>query len=260
MRSYRILSFGKHSAMLMLRSYMDEAGKYDDPKNSVVSVCGVISSLDKWTEFEREWKAVLDEFGISSFHMKEFAQFKGEFKGWPEEKRQALLAKFIDVMDNRVMGCLAATMSVWDFNNLKPEEREAIGGDPYYPCLMGCVIHSAQTVHNLAPEETIEVIFADNPGFKTKAYEFWTRIKSENVPWEIRDRLGPITLDAKPKDVLPLQAADLVVYEVNLHWRKIMNQGKWPEERWAYTRLKNRMFFIEYFDKPTLAERFGFKA
>jgi len=52
--------------MLMLRSYMDESGKYDDPNNITVSVCGVVSSLEKWTAFEKAWKNVLDHNKISS--------------------------------------------------------------------------------------------------------------------------------------------------------------------------------------------------
>ena len=257
-KCYRVLSFGEHRAMLMLRSYMDESGKYDDPSIQMVSVCGVISSLERWTHFESKWKDVLDEYSVFWFHMKDFAHHKGEFEGWKEPIRREFIGKLMKVIDERVMGCLAATMSKYDFDNLTENQKLALGNDPYYPCFLACIIHSAETAFNLAPDEQVELFFADNPGFKTKAYEFYERCKAENVPEDIRKRLGPITLNAEPRKVLPLQAADLVAYEVNHNLTEMFKQKKWPEGRWPFNRVKDRMFFIEYFDKNTLAERFGF--
>ena len=255
---YQVLSFGNHSAMLMLRSYMDESGKYDDPNIVTVSVCGAVASLDQWTGFEKEWKRALDDYHVSWFHMREFAFFKGEFKGWTEPRRQEFLGKLIDIMNKNIVGYLAATMSKLNFDLLTKEQQSVIGNDPYYPCFMACVIHSAQTVLHLAPEEKVELFFADNPDFKGNAQEFWRRCKSIHAPEDIRKRLGTVTLNAEPRDVLPLQAADLVAYEVNHHLTEMYKTQQWPKERWAYNQLKEKMLFIEVFDQKTLSERFGF--
>ena len=75
----------------------------------------------------------------------------------------------------------------------------------------------------------------------------------------VRIAIGTITLDAEPRDVLPLQAAYLVAYEVNHHLTEIYKDQKWPEiGRWPFNQLKGNMLFIEVFDKKTLHERFGF--
>ena len=237
---------------------MDESGKYDDPNNCTVSVCGVVSSLEKWTAFEKAWKNVLDHYKISWFHMREFAHFKGEFSGWEDYKRREFINALVDVMHKDVIGCIAATMSKYHFDGLTAQQRLAIGNDPYYLCFLACIIRSAETVLHLASEETVEVIFADNPNFKGKAGEFWQRVKGQDSPESIRKRLGNITLDAEPRDVLPLQAADLVAYEINHHLTEIYKEKRWPEGRWPFNQLKGKMLFIEVFDKKTLHERFGF--
>ena len=244
----------------MLRSYMDESGSFGDPEIAAVSRGGVVLSTESSEAFEKEWKAILEEQNISWLHMKDFAHSQGEFKNWKGDKRRRdkFMGELMDVMYRHIEGYLAATMYIHHFNALTDEQKSRIGDNPYYPCFMACVISSAECARRLTPEDKIDIYFADAPGFKGKAHNFWMRCKSQHAPEDIRNRLGSIALDVSPKVVLPLQAADLIAYEVNNHLTKMYRTKEWPSERWPFSQVKKKMLLIEVFDKKTLKERFGF--
>ncbi len=61
----------------MLRSFLDESGDVSDPNNEIIAVGGAISSSEKWEQLEIEWKGILNDFEVSSLHMKQYAHNRG---------------------------------------------------------------------------------------------------------------------------------------------------------------------------------------
>ena len=53
----------------------------------------LVSSPEKWLEFESRWNATLKIFGFTELHMKKFAHFRGEYESlrWDEPKRRRFL-------------------------------------------------------------------------------------------------------------------------------------------------------------------------
>jgi hypothetical protein len=79
--------FGSSAGVWMgvFRAYFDASGS-PDPEISILTVAGYISTEEKWTEFEREWQAILESEGVRCFHMADFAHSINEFDGWKHDE------------------------------------------------------------------------------------------------------------------------------------------------------------------------------
>jgi hypothetical protein len=78
----------------MVRAYLDDSGKLDDPNTEVIVVAGCIAKVEDWEKFDPEWLRVLKDFGVREFHLKDLAHRKGDFKGWDESRRKAFSAGY----------------------------------------------------------------------------------------------------------------------------------------------------------------------
>ena len=86
----------------MLRAYFDRSELVNPAP--VVAVGGYVTTDEKWTEFESAWKQVLDDFGVSMFHMVDFECRHGEFANWLNDRRTAFIRQLIDVVHHALAG------------------------------------------------------------------------------------------------------------------------------------------------------------
>lgn len=70
---------------VMYWAFYDASGSQTDRSGPLV-VAGVVATVDKWREFEPEWQAVLDDFAVPHFHMKDFAPGSRAFESWKHDK------------------------------------------------------------------------------------------------------------------------------------------------------------------------------
>ena len=246
----------------MLRSFLDERGDVSDPNEKVIGVGGAISSLEQWEQLEAKWKNILEHFGVSSLHMKQLAHFRGEYEGWTEEKRREFLSKLMTIAEEYTHGYLIALMlkDVWD--TLNESQKSTIGADPYDPCFIAYLVGSVEYAIQVGPEEKVDLIVANRAKYKGRVMYYWDNARnSSDAPQEFAERMGDISVKS-PIEAIPLQIADLVVYECAKHWRSLMNTheetGEWKwNERVPFSRIKPRILYNTFFDREELRTRFG---
>ena len=63
------------SRILMMTSFLDDAGDYGDPNETITCVAGCVASETAWNELRRDWRSVLADprFDVPYLHMKEYA-------------------------------------------------------------------------------------------------------------------------------------------------------------------------------------------
>ena len=84
-RSLWLNQYDQENLMAMLYSaYFDASGKKET--HASITVAGAVAPLKKWARFERDWKIILDEYGVGEFHATDFASSLGEYRGWKGEK------------------------------------------------------------------------------------------------------------------------------------------------------------------------------
>lgn len=195
----------------MLIAYFDESGSKDTP---LVTMAGYLSDERRWKHFEREWAKALKEHGAKYFHMKEFAHFRGEFEGWTEGQRKALVQRLTWVITSNVQFRVGAVVPCEAFKqsvgSLEPNNK---GLSPFWLCFLSCLkaISAYCQKHNITDDTAL--LFDENNESSQLATGFYTAFKqATNVP----NRSQFVSLSfGDDKIYTPLQAADLLAYELN---------------------------------------------
>jgi len=197
----------------MLSAYMDETGHSSDEKQKFVGMAGLIAPAGNWEMFEEKWKAALKlpYIDLPYFHMTDFASRQKIYKDWSEAKRRKVLGKIITVIETAHPIPFGAIVPMEIYRNLSDEHKEHFL-DPYFLCfensLAACTTYLE--FKNLPVEEKITLIFSEQSEFRNRALQLYEVVK--DVPSLKARGTTPIFRDMR--DVVPLQAADIVAYEM----------------------------------------------
>jgi hypothetical protein len=194
---------------MLLTGYMDETGHSKDERQKFVGVAGLVAPAENWEVFEHKWKETLRVFKIPYFHMKDFASRRRHYEGWSELKRKKLLGKLLRIIATTHPFPVGAIVSLDDYRSFSEEDR-ALMGDPYHFCLMGCVYLPAWRTERASREVRVAIVFSEQSEFKHMAGLLLEDFKQNNPGGERFD--PPAFQDMKT--VVPLQAADIVAYEL----------------------------------------------
>lgn len=213
----------------MLTAYFDETGHSKDEKQRFNGMAGLIAPTSNWELFERKWKATLarKEFNIPFFHMKDFARFKGYFEGWTEVQRQRLYGKLLRLIEAAYPFPIGAILPMKDYKK-HAQRLDGIFGDPYYIGFGNVVSYVTSFVGSMKGRENkAALVFSDQVEFRHKALKFYEvvskleQIKRTTAPPDFRDM----------RDLVPLQAADIVAYELYKEYERLLYR---PEAKPRY--------------------------
>jgi hypothetical protein len=107
--------------MPMLTVYCDDSGTSQSCRSAVVG--GYISNVAQWTIFNREWKKVLDGFGVSQMHRAALETWNEVFKqsnGWNPARRKAFLQKLHAIIRRRTKVAIGASVIKKDWEEVMP--------------------------------------------------------------------------------------------------------------------------------------------
>lgn len=233
--------------MALYSAYFDESSGNDSP---VYVVAGFLSQDALWRQFEKEWKEVLGDFKISSFHAQHFAMRKGEFRGWREPQRRKLMASLLAVIQRRARLGFAAVVHARDFREVFKGKDRAEIGSVYKLCCLACFTEIgewAKKNYQIEPVAHFFDVGNKNAGEVLKTYQ---EVKSD--PKRLDYRLGAIAFESDAV-VVPLQAADLAAYELwkwlDEHYAKKTRHGRYPLQE-----IVKLPWSIREFDKAILQE------
>ncbi len=199
----------------MLIAYFDESGSKDTP---VLTMAGYLSDERRWRRFEREWFKSLKEYGAKYLHMREYTQSRGEFDGWPEWKRKAFLKKLIWVIKSMVLFRVGAVVPCADYlETVGAEDPKDTRRSPFWLCFLSCLSAVLAYCKKHHINDEVALVFDENSESREHALGFYSAIK-EMPEIENRGQLSSLSF-ADDKKITPLQAADLLAYELNKYHR-----------------------------------------
>ena len=239
----------------MLRAYFDESGKLHDPNETVSAIGACIAPLAKWAQLEKEWKLVLADFKVTELHMKHLSHFRGEYQGWTVQDRENFLGRIIEIMNHYIDKYFGAMVPLEQFTQLPPEKQAELK-DPYYMCLFDAIRTAwdiAWTLHE--PHEFVEIICDENREVEKRASHVYSAMK-ENLDYGY---LLTSFSFGNSKDIIPLQAADLVAYECLKLRRAMLDpaQNVIDNPRWPMGQLLRKNCNFEYYTLEDLSTRLG---
>jgi len=196
----------------MLAAYVDESGDLDTP---VFVMAGYVSTEIKWKKFDREWKRVLRDFGVSYFHMKDLVRSKHEFTGWSQQRKDDLIHRVVFVIKSNVMFCIGSALPMADYKKVVPADLRKKIGHPYYLSLQHCIQSVLHHCSSKSITEEVSFTFDEKAKFSGRAVQIYNSYKSgQAITKSGKALLGPIAF-ADDRNVTPLQAADIMAYEIN---------------------------------------------
>jgi hypothetical protein len=147
--------------------------------------------------------------------MKEFAHFRGEFTGWSEPQRRDLINAFAAIVRRDVLASIVAVVELEPYERLF---RPALPPDhpyrePYLLCLQICMERTSHWLDRPPVPEDERFLFVceERPKTATAATNHFHAVARHNS-WGTR--FAGIRFASKAACV-PLQMADLIVYEAN---------------------------------------------
>lgn len=212
-----ILPFGSAPGpVAMLFAYFDESFAEGDPGHAVIA--GFVGLPEAWGQVQSAWNAELERVGIQWFHYVECNGLRGQYKGWGREKRDAHLAVLSSIIaDNDVIPVSAGFSGDWkkvisDF----PPPMASRFPHAYNLCFELLMPDLIEQINHRWPSDRSVLIMADQQQFAARVVEIYSTFKF-NGWWPEIFHLG----FSDPRSVVPLQAADMMAFEVRRYlWNK----------------------------------------
>lgn len=202
----------KHGAVAVLVGYFDESGiSKQDP---LVLVAGAVADSVIWSRLELPWKEHLGTTRVDWFHAVDCEHGEGEFKHIDRPFRQSLVYALSRELGSLRPQCFGSGLFRDDWQFVADIVRRRTGDDPFYFCFELCLQQISEWSRTYADGEPVALVFAQHQKYRNRAeqlHSYYQRYQSAN---EHRiTGIGSITF-ADPRRVIPLQAADLVAYEI----------------------------------------------
>jgi hypothetical protein len=218
-------------------AYVDETGHSKDHNQRFNGIAGLIAPANHWERLEEKWAKTLTEFKISCFHAKEFAASRGEFYGWSEVKRQKLLRKLLDKIAGIDALPIGQILCMDDFRGIaeQHQQRHAALPDPYhlaFGAVLGFVAGFLERHGNATQQAS--VVFSEQVEFKNEAMRFYEEICAVEPLLRKRTKVPSF---ADMRNLVPLQAADLVAYELYKEYERLRGFRAAQKARYGFEQL-----------------------
>jgi len=181
-------------------AYFDASGKKEA---TVITVCGFVSDVRRWSAFDKEWESALASQSFDCFHMTDFVAKRPPFDkiALNPAKRDKWFQKLVAIGLRRTVSSFACMVPMNDYvsANRAYQLDEWFGG-PYALAGFGCAV-KLQRWANRTEVDHLEVFFEDGDDGKGELDKL------------LRERLNIKPVFKGKRELRPFQAADLIAWE-----------------------------------------------
>lgn len=202
----------------MLQAFVDDSASSVGARRLVMAA--YVHSAEDWATFSDEWSAALKrEPAIQYFHMVEAQSRRGQFDGWSEAKRTKKIFALAEVIKEYGPLSIDCYVSLRDHKAiLKPHAPFGLAS-PYFPVVFALACGVARVCQMLGAEVPCDFVFDKQDNVSKHVLLFWEYIISQQPQeWAKFISASPIFRD--DKDVLPLQAADMLAWHTRRNYEE----------------------------------------
>ena len=241
--------------LVILTAYADDSGTHDPSHNCVIA--GYWGTARAWRHFERRWIPVLESEGVEEFHAKEFWQRVngerlGSYKGWSDYRHADFLDRLLHVIETSDIFPFACGVLKAEWSKFPPEQQNAMASQgharrdkPQYMAMQTTIL---RLLTYCKPPRKLNFVFdyceelkADYPRVFQAVRNLFAEVDAPQLK-----RIGQFTL-ADPKDVVPLQAADLLANRAHRYAKEARgNPRRLPAIEYlrAFSKIRNKDDFM----------------
>jgi hypothetical protein len=225
--------------MAVVKGYADDSR----PNNRIWAVGGYVGNELQWQFFEYQWQIILAQHDVPYFHMREMADPRGVYGKWhpPEdhyEERAAFFADLSRVINNCWLRPFFSLTRVNDLDRFNKEN--GLNLEPYPLAAFGCMISVATRF--LEKQDTCEIIFDHVEKIHSKLVKAAEFAENDKYYPQVAEKVITVPLNKKTtfREVLPLQAADFLIWEIQKYhlggeeWFSLPNKPTAYDQRWLH--------------------------
>ncbi|HEV7264157.1 MAG TPA: DUF3800 domain-containing protein [Falsiroseomonas sp.] len=204
--------------LLVLHVYIDDSGQTEPP---VFVLAGYVARAERWAEFSDAWKAALaGPPALDYFKMHEAFKREGQFKGWTVEARDKRLRLLAGIIREHVLASVAVTVRHEDYRTALKGVVDPFLDRPYFVLYHTIMFRLLQWELENGIDEPVDFIFDEQMHDSDEVQAGFSKLL-EALPPEMRKRFGQRPTHRNDKDVVPLQAADMLAWHVRRHHHAI---------------------------------------
>jgi Protein of unknown function (DUF3800) len=197
----------------MVRGYFDDSGSHTS--SDIVVMAGLFGYSNQWDYLSKLWaKKIADpcpgKLPLPRFHMAACQAGDEEFLGWKRIECDFLVDELIEIIHKVGVYGFGCAMPRKHYDALITGEQRRASGNAETICIINCFVKLIEFAKYITPDKEIAFIFDDRPQQKRNVQricEVYQSAKQEGV------EIVSATF-ASSKKILPLQAADLLAWEI----------------------------------------------
>jgi hypothetical protein len=200
-------SSSKHKAVAVLVGYFDENGISANQRVTLVG--GAVADSVIWGRLNRPWARLLRNVGQNCYHAWACDQGEEDFSRTNRPLRDALTNGLSMELAKVPFQGLVSGVYRDDWGSAPEFMKRRFHNDPFLMAVEQCFQQISRWSEEFADGEPVAIVYARRQGFEDKQSAILSLYQTlYGMPG-----LGPIAF-ASPREVVPLQAADMICYEV----------------------------------------------
>jgi hypothetical protein len=232
----------------VLQAFFDDSGRGKESDSLVFVLAGYAGPMASFSSFADDWQTVLrEEPPLAYVKGKEANSLTGQFANWTKEQREERLAKFIGLIRKHDLIALSFGVGYRDFNRILREPK-GIMKYPYAIAFANVVAWLMRSASVKPEREEIELIFDQGIIGRERAIQAAYEGMKGSIPKDTLDLLVGRPRFEDDKRYLPLQAADLLAWNVRRDYAEQLTKGKrWDSPTWTQLRtgIKGKGLFMD---------------
>jgi hypothetical protein len=220
-------------AMFELEVYFDDSGT--DGNSPVAVAACYVASKNQWDEFARNWDDVCQKEEFDHFHMAHFVA-KPEaghkpFCDWDKTKKDRVYKKLVSIINTRIKKPFAIAVPKIAFDPyVFPEFKEQYAADHYTWAVKATLglLANWRLEHKI--EGPMQYVFDRGSLGEPQIKQVWD---DSSLYGELAERYGIASNGVMFQDKTifkPLQAADILAWQMQNHMRRTVMVGKNPHD------------------------------
>jgi len=218
--------------LAMFTVYFDDSGTH--PGSDIAVAACYISTDRCWTEFVKAWDDARWEEGFEVFHMAEFAAKREAghepFCRWDNGKKRHVYGRLAKIINENKWVGIAAAIPKKSYDLVPERHREYHGRTHYAFAVRACLQRIARWRKNFEIKLPMQFIFdwtEKGLPVRVEIEDIWGRGGLLRYPkWEQEYGMQVDGCNFERKEKFkPLQAADILAWQMNNHIRRVMPLG-----------------------------------
>jgi hypothetical protein len=219
--------------MFEFEVYFDDSGT--DGNSPVAVAACYVASKDQWDQFVKNWDEASKTEGFDVFHMAEFVAKRQAghkpFCDWDNPKKERVYARLANIINTRVRKPFALAVPKIAFDRyVFPEFKEQYAGDHYTwaaKATIGLLENWRLTRGITSP---MQYVFDRGSRGQQQLQKIWDESLGRDGA-ERRYGIVPNGVMFQDKAIFkPLQAADILAWQMQNHMRRTVMLGKNPDD------------------------------